>query len=79
MSTMYHANKKMDILLACCVLAAIQIIQPIGAQDSGESDYDESSCDNEHFYCDFDDPSMFYRCIDGVFHSFKCPTGLHFR
>ncbi|XP_055883796.1 chitin deacetylase 7-like isoform X1 [Biomphalaria glabrata] len=49
------------------------------AQESSESSYyDESSCDNEHFYCDFDDPSMFYRCMDGVFHSFKCPSGLHF-
>ncbi|KAH9508042.1 hypothetical protein Btru_052686 [Bulinus truncatus] len=60
-------------------VAVTRYTSSVRAQESSESSYyDESSCDNEHFYCDFDDPSMFYRCMDGVFHSFRCPSGLHF-
>ncbi|GFR74591.1 chitin deacetylase-like protein 1 [Elysia marginata] len=53
-------------------------------EDAGDFDYayyDEyyqESCKHQDFYCDKHDPSVFYRCIDGIHYTFHCPSTLHF-
>ncbi|CAG5122119.1 unnamed protein product [Candidula unifasciata] len=59
------------------LLLALAAVKADEDNDGGESSLVES-CEQEDFYCDYEDPSVFYRCIDHVLHTFRCPSGLHF-
>ncbi|RUS91699.1 hypothetical protein EGW08_000525, partial [Elysia chlorotica] len=68
-------------LFALATLKDICQCQHQEASDYEYAYYDEyyqESCNHEDFYCDKDNPNIFYRCIDGIHHTFHCPSSLHF-
>ncbi|CAG5126745.1 unnamed protein product [Candidula unifasciata] len=69
---------KMHQLTTISLVLAIAVNCVMAEDEGGEDYYGEETCENESFYCDYDDASIFYRCIDGNFHTFHCPSGLHF-
>lgn len=70
----------MNVSEQVIVFLTLLVISAMTQDNSKEDDYYYGeTCEHEDFYCDYDDPSLFYRCIDGAFHSFHCPDGLHFR
>lgn len=66
------------VLANVILLLALLVVKAEEDNGDGESSLVES-CEQEDFYCDYEDPSVFYRCIDHVLHTFRCPSGLHFR